>query len=168
MQDYFQGKTEQGGGRGFFQEGEGGLFLGEVEEFEVKEFCIQEGQQFFEEQEEQGEGVQFYHHMHQVAKFMSTEFDKPSLTFFAAILICLENSFWNQSNTVTFIDSFQQAFKLYTQTGVREKAETSLKLLENYPPQYPSTSEPFQSALLTTLLQHCLSHSENADTQNTY
>jgi len=99
---------------------------------------------------------------------MSTEFDKPSLTFFAAILICLENSFWNYSNTVTFIDSFQEAFKLYTQTGVREKAETSLKLLANYPPQYPSTSEPFQSALLTTLLQHRLPHSENAHTQNTY
>jgi hypothetical protein len=108
----------------------------------------------------------FYQHMYQVAKFMSTEFDKPSLNFFAAILICLENSFWNQSNTVTFIDSFQEAFKLYTQTGVREKAETSLKLLEDYPPQYSSTSEPFQSALLMTLLQHRLSHSENADTQN--
>ena len=74
----------------------------------------------------------------------------------AAILICLENSFWNQSKTITFIESFQEAFKLYTQTGVREKAETSIKLLEDYPPQYSSTSEPFQSALLKTLLQHRL------------
>jgi len=120
---------------------------------------------FFERRKER---ERFYQHVDQVAKFMSTEFDKPSLTFFAAILICLENSYWNQSNTVTFIDSFQEAFKLYTQTGVRENAETSLKLLEDYPPQYSSTFEPFQSALIKTLLQHRLSHSENADTQNTY
>jgi len=108
---------------------------------------------------------QFNQHRNQVAKFMSTEFDKPSLTVFAAILICLENSFWHQSNTVTFIDSFQEAFKLYTQTGVREKVETSLKLLED---QYPSTSKPSQCALLKTLLQHRLSHSENENTQNTH
>jgi len=164
MQDYFQGKTEQEFERLRVVEVEG-MLTG------VRQRTVvggrQGGRRRFVGIEEEGLGP-FYQHMHQVAKFMSTEFDKPSLTSFAAILICLENSFWNQSKTVTFIDSFQKAFKLYTQTGVREKAETSLKLLKDYPSQYSSTSEPFKSALFTTLLQHRLSHSENSDTQNTY
>jgi hypothetical protein len=65
--------------------------------------------------------------------------------------------------------------------------ETSLKLLEDYQPQYSSTSKPSHCALLKTLLQYrlCmlgylhsgplsltmvihLAHSENANTQNTH
>ncbi|KDR81247.1 hypothetical protein GALMADRAFT_1124604 [Galerina marginata CBS 339.88] len=99
---------------------------------------------------------------------MAKEFDKHSLSLFAAVLICLENSFWSLSNPVTFSNSFQKAFKLYTESGIREKLETSLKSLGDYPPLYSDTIVAFRSLLLETLLKHRLPHSDNSHPQSTH
>ncbi|KAF8810391.1 hypothetical protein BYT27DRAFT_7186615 [Phlegmacium glaucopus] len=86
-----------------------------------------------------------------VTMFMQKMFDKPSLTLFAALIICLENSFWYQSASVSFIDAFHKAFGIYVETAMEEKVEIALKELGD-----PSEKTAFQSALFKTLVEHCL------------
>jgi hypothetical protein len=73
---------------------------------------------------------------------------------YVALLICLENSFWYQS--MSFTESFQKAFKLYMESGTRDKVESALKDLGAFPTLHCNTHEMFVSSLSKTLLQHCL------------
>ena len=84
----------------------------------------------------------------------------PSLFSFqqhAAILICMENSSWAQSNSISSRASFRKSFKLYVRSGARESLETSLKSLGNYPRPGSNSLQSFHSSLLNILLKHRLS-----------
>ena len=76
---------------------------------------------------------------------------------YVVILICMENSFWQQPNSISFNDSFLKAFKLFIKSGTREKLENSFKMLKGYPPSYSNNFESFNnSSLLEILLEHRL------------
>ena len=69
----------------------------------------------------------------------------------------MENSFWQQPNSISFNDSFLKALKLFIKSGTREKLETSFKALKGYPPSYSDNFESFDnSSLLEILLEHRL------------
>jgi len=113
-------------------------------------------------EEERGEEergvVRFAVNSADISKFVNTKFDKPSLAMFSAILICMESSFWYQSQ---FMASFRKAFKVYVKSGTRDKLETSLEALESYPPPGSDISS-FNSSLLEILLKHRLTHDEHS------
>ncbi|KAH9053330.1 hypothetical protein EDB87DRAFT_1651758 [Lactarius vividus] len=79
--------------------------------------------------------------------------DKPSITMFSALIICLENSFWYQSEFISFIDAFRKAFGIYTETATQEKVDIALKELGGL-----SKGSAFTSALSDILLSHRLPH----------
>ena len=63
----------------------------------------------------------------------------------------MENSFWHQSLSVSFVDAFRHAFTMYKETGTQDEVEIALKLLD-----HSSEQTAFNSALLQTLLRHRL------------
>jgi len=79
----------------------------------------------------------------EVEAFIKTKFNHPSLKMFLAVVICLENSFWDDSK-LTFIKKFCKAFDLYEHTGTQAKLE-GLQLID--------------SSVYEILLEHRLSHS---------
>ena len=72
-------------------------------------------------------------------------------SYHTALLICLENSFWYQSTTSSFIDAFGKAFGLYKETGTQERLEIALKELGDW-----SSKEIFKAAFSELLLKHHL------------
>ena len=74
-----------------------------------------------------------------------------------AILVCMENSFWHQLESISFMASFQNAFQLYIKSGTRDNLETSIKELGDYPPPGSNALPLFKSSLLELLLKHRLS-----------
>ena len=69
----------------------------------------------------------------------------------AALLICLENSFWYQSTLSSFMDAFGKAFGFYKESGTQERVEIALKEVANC-----SEEKPFKAALSELLLKHHL------------
>jgi|SRR6266702_277618 len=65
--------------------------------------------------------------------------------------ICLENSFWYRSSSISFVDAFCKAFGIYTETATQETVEIALKELGDF-----SERTAFKSALSETLLRHRL------------
>ena len=43
-----------------------------------------------------------------------------------ALLICLENTFWNISGDGNFVELFKKSFTLYVESGMRKKIEAVL------------------------------------------
>jgi hypothetical protein len=58
--------------------------------------------------------------------------------------------------SISFKQSFQEAFKFYTESGTGDKLETALKNIGDFPPLGGDTRETFISSLLEIVLQHCL------------
>ena len=48
-----------------------------------------------------------------------------------AVLICMENTFWNISKDGNFVKSFKKSFTLYVDSGMRMKAEAEIDILRN-------------------------------------
>ena len=48
-----------------------------------------------------------------------------------ALLICMENTFWNISGDGNFVESFQKSFTLYVDSGMRMKAEVEADILRS-------------------------------------
>ena len=43
-----------------------------------------------------------------------------------ALLICMENTFWNNSRDVNFVESFKKSFILYVESGMMNRMEAEL------------------------------------------
>ena len=52
-----------------------------------------------------------------------------------ALLICMENSFWNISSDGNFVKLFKKSFTLYVESGTREKVEADIENL-GHPNRY--------------------------------
>ena len=72
---------------------------------------------------------------------------------YIALLICLDNSSWNQSQSVFFIDGFCKAFDMYTDRGTRENVEVVLKANGNWPRDM-ARLDMFKSQLFEMILKH--------------
>ena len=46
-----------------------------------------------------------------------------------ALLICMENTFWNISSDGNFVKLFKKSFTLYVESGTREKVEADIEIL---------------------------------------
>ena len=56
-----------------------------------------------------------------------------------ALLICIENTFWNINGHGNFVELFKKSFTLYVESGMREMTERDLEILRNE--QNPSRDE---------------------------
>jgi len=97
----------------------------------------------------------------EVTAIMKEIYENPSMDMFAALIICLENSFWYQSASVSFTAAFCKALESYKETGTKEKVEIALEGLE-----VGSGQKAFGPALTEILLKHRLTHSDNSNPQN--
>ena len=48
-----------------------------------------------------------------------------------ALLICMENTYWNISRDDDFVKSFKKSFALYVESGMRKKVEAEIDILIN-------------------------------------
>ena len=48
-----------------------------------------------------------------------------------ALLICIENTFWNINGEGNFVELFKKSFTLYVESGMREMTERDLQILRN-------------------------------------
>ena len=72
-----------------------------------------------------------------------------------AILVCLENSFWNQATDSDFVDSFKKSFTLYVESGIRKTTEAAIDVLRNEQGGHPVTVE-FEAKLHKIIMDHRL------------
>jgi len=82
---------------------------------------------------------------------------KSSLIFFAALLICMENTFWNIHKDVNFVKLFKASFSLYVESGMRKKAEAAIDILRRERGGHRVTKD-FQEKFHKIIVEHCLSH----------
>ena len=59
-----------------------------------------------------------------------------------ALLICIENTFWNINGHGNFVELFKKSFTVYVESGKREMTERDLEILRNE--QYPSDDEFYE------------------------
>jgi hypothetical protein len=48
-----------------------------------------------------------------------------------ALLICMENTFWNITGDGSFVELFKKSFKIYVESGMRKKIEEEVDILRN-------------------------------------
>ena len=48
-----------------------------------------------------------------------------------ALLICIENTFWNIEGDGNFVELFKKSFTLYVESGLRENTERDIQILRN-------------------------------------
>ena len=88
-----------------------------------------------------------------------------------ALLICMENTFWNISSLRdgpgNFVELFKKSFKLYVESGARKATEADVNLLRiqsGCPLALPMTSwnvsdsesDEFKAKLCKIIIEHCL------------
>ena len=50
---------------------------------------------------------------------------------FTALLICMENTFWNINGDDNFVKVFKKSFTLYVKSGRRKMTERDIRILRN-------------------------------------
>ena len=74
-----------------------------------------------------------------------------------ALLICMENTFWNISMDVNFVDLFKTSFALYVESGTRKKVETAINVLRNDLEQGRClVTEDFKEKFCKIIIEHYL------------
>ena len=72
-----------------------------------------------------------------------------------ALLICMENTFWNISTDVKFVDLFKTSFTLYVESGTRKKMEAAIDALRNKHGGNMVTKD-FEEKFYKIIINHCL------------
>ena len=74
-----------------------------------------------------------------------------------AVLICMENTFWNISRDGNFAKSFKKSFTLYVDSGLRMKAEAEIDILSNVQggSLYQATKD-FKTKFCNLIIEHYL------------
>jgi hypothetical protein len=76
-----------------------------------------------------------------------------------ALLICMENSFWNIRGGGNFVELFKKSFKLYVESGTRKKMEAAIDILINeqgHGGYLETDSEDFKAKFYTIITEHYL------------
>ena len=72
-----------------------------------------------------------------------------------ALLICMENTFWNSGNG-NFVKSFKKSFKLYVDSGRKKRAEAEIDILGIEQGGGPATEELYKFVIEHYLCKiHC-------------
>ena len=75
-----------------------------------------------------------------------------------ALLICMENTFWNISSDGNFVKLFKKSFTLYVESGTREKVEADIEIL-GLPGRYWDSEaelEEYKEKFLKIIMEHNL------------
>ena len=76
-----------------------------------------------------------------------------------ALLICMENTFWNISSDSNFVKLFKKSFTLYVESGTREKVEADIENL-GHPDRYWDSEatelEEYKENFLKIIMEHNL------------
>ena len=81
-----------------------------------------------------------------------------------ALLICMENTFWNTSRDGNFVKLFKKSFNLYVKSGARKATEADIDLLKNHSGYQAVTSwtdsdseaVEFKAKFCKLIIEHCL------------
>jgi len=88
---------------------------------------------------------------------------KSSLIIFTALLICLENTFWNISRDVNIVESFKKSFSLYVESGMRKKVEAEIDIVLRNEQGGFLVTEDFKAQFHKIIIEHHLSHPATED-----
>ena len=74
-----------------------------------------------------------------------------------ALLICMENTFWNIGSDGNFVKLFKKSFTLYVKSGTREKVEADIEKL-GYPGRYWEATEleEYKGNFFKIIIEHNL------------
>ena len=74
-----------------------------------------------------------------------------------ALLICMENTFWNIQRDGNFVESFKKSFTLYVDSGMRKKVEAEIDILRNEQgeSEFVATKD-FKARFLKLIIDHYL------------
>jgi len=87
------------------------------------------------------------------------KFPLSSLILFTALLICIENTFWNISSDDNFVKSFKKSFTLFVDSGMKMKVELEANKLRSE----QRATEDFKAAFFELITNHYLPHSNSGD-----
>jgi hypothetical protein len=73
-----------------------------------------------------------------------------------ALLICMENTFWNINRDGNFVELFKKSFTLYVESGMRKKMETVIDILRNQGGHLATTGKKFKAKFCKTIIVHFL------------
>jgi hypothetical protein len=71
-----------------------------------------------------------------------------------ALLICMEDTFWNISKDRNFLKLFKKSFTLYVESGMRKETDADIDLLLRSQSGYPATDE-FKEKFYNIVIEHC-------------
>ena len=66
----------------------------------------------------------------------------------------MENTFWNNSTDVNFMDCFEISFTLYVESGMRKKMEAAIDILGNR--HLVPVAEDFKEEFYKIIIKHYL------------
>ena len=73
-----------------------------------------------------------------------------------ALLICMENTFWNVNNDGNFVKLFEKSFKLYVESGRREMTERDIETLRNEQGEISAQAKDFKGKFYEFIVDHYL------------
>ena len=73
-----------------------------------------------------------------------------------ALLICMENTFWNVNNDGNFVKLFEKSFKLYVESGRREMTERDIETLRNEQGEISAQAKDFNGKFYEFIVDHYL------------
>ena len=71
-----------------------------------------------------------------------------------ALLICMENTFWNIDRHVVFAKLFKKSFRLYVESGTKKKLEADIDMLRNQGGHL--VTKEFRENFFKTVIEHYL------------
>ena len=73
-----------------------------------------------------------------------------------ALLICLENTFWNIRKDLNFVELFKKTFASYVESGMKKKTEADIDdILKNDPGEFPLAKD-FKTRFCKIIIEHYL------------
>ena len=73
-----------------------------------------------------------------------------------ALLICMENTFWNISRDGNFMELFKKSFTLYVESGMRKKMEADIDILRNQGGHLVTNNSEFKAKFCKVIIEHYL------------
>lgn len=74
-----------------------------------------------------------------------------------ALLICMENTFWDIHRDGNIVQSFEKSFTLYVDSGIRKKVEAEIDMLRNEHWQGGGpANENFKAKFCNLIIEHYL------------
>ena len=71
-----------------------------------------------------------------------------------ALLICMENTFWNINKDVNFVELFKKSFTFYVESGMKKKLEAAVDILRNE--QGGWRTKDFKEKFYKIIIEHYL------------